>query len=114
MMSSREDIEMAFIRELSTGGLILGGLRPDDRRERIRVAINQRGLKDRAFEPGVTYGAAFVYCFARAVELRILPRDPHKQFHAALAAPGPGDGGDDDDGGEDDDEGFSKRSNTAA
>lgn len=103
---------MAFIRELSTGGLILGGIRTEERRERIRVAINQRGLKDRTFEPGLSYGAAFEYCFARAVDLRLMPRDPHVRAQPAL--PGPGDSEDDDDGGEDDDEGFSNRSNTAA
>jgi hypothetical protein len=104
----REDIEMAFIRELSTGGLILSGeISPEDRRERIRIAIHQRGLKDLMFEPGMSYGQAFEICFRRSVEMRRLQRDSTTRFQRV---PDPGD---DDAGEEDEDEG-AKQSNTAA
>lgn len=105
---------MAFIRELSTGGLLLSGeaISANDRRERIRIAIHQRGLLKEMFEPELTYAAAYEYCFARPIELRGVRRDLTR-FQPPAA--GPGDDDDDDDAGdEDDEEGLSKRSNTAA
>lgn len=113
-MSTREEIEMAFIRELSTGGLVLSGgaLSANDRRERIRIAIHQRGLLKEMFEPELSYAEAYEYCFGRRIELRGVRRDLTR-FQPAPAA-GPGDDDDDDAGDEDDEEGLSKRSNTAA
>jgi hypothetical protein len=117
-MTEREDIELAFVRILSTGGLTLSGtISAEDRSERIRVAIMQRGLKDRPFDAERSYGQAFARCYARSVEMRRTARDAHGRPQPAIAAPPP-DPGDDDQGDEgedgDEDEGFSKRSNTAA
>jgi hypothetical protein len=107
---------MAFIRELSTGGLVLSGheISAHDRRERIRIAIHQRGLLREMFAPEMSYAAAYEICFARPLELRAKQRaDIHTRFQPP-AAVGPGDDDDDDAGDEDDDEGLSNRSNTAA
>jgi hypothetical protein len=107
---------MAFIRELSTGGLILSGeISAEDRRERIRVAIHQRGLLQEMFEPELTYGQAFEVCFRRSIEMRRMTRDENTRFQPVLEvldALGPDD--DDDAGDEDDEEGLGNRSNTAA
>lgn len=101
-MTERDDIEMAFMRILSTNGLILSGaISPEDRRERIRVTIMQRGIKDKPFDAQLTYGQAFERCYQRAVEMRRVQRaDPAPQPMVVKRGPG------DDDGDEEDDEGL--------
>jgi len=99
MSTDRDDIEMAFIRILSTQGLILSGIPVEDRRERIRVTIMQRGLKDKLFDEDQTYGQAFERCYRRAPELRRLQRDEHSrpQVHTR-AGPGDDEGDEEDEG----------------
>jgi hypothetical protein len=118
---ARDDIEMAFIRILSTDGLILSGaISLEDRRERIRVTIMQRGIQHKPFDALLTYGQAFERCYQRGVELRRAQRPGPKTIahHRVRTGyepgtyPGPGPG--DDDGDEEDDEGLEKQSNTAA
>jgi hypothetical protein len=44
------DIEMSYIREFATGGVLLGSnLSSEDRRERIRTAILMSGKAHRPF-----------------------------------------------------------------
>lgn len=108
----RSDIEMALVRILATDGLLLSGISAEDKRERIRLAILQRGLSNRAWplDGHMTYGQAFEHCYKRQVEMRRAQRD---QFAQPLAATRVGQD-DDDDAGEDDDDEGAKRSNTAA
>lgn len=101
-MTEREDIEMAFVRTLSTGGVILSGdISAEDKRERIRIAIMQQGLKDAPFDASMTYGEAFHRCFARAAEMRRTPRDGFTPAHRSIArvidSLGPSEDEDDDD-----------------
>lgn len=72
----RRDIEMAFIRILSVGGLILSGdgMSHDDRRERIRVAIYDQNLEHKAFDSEFTFGQAYKQCYHRAIDMRKVPR----------------------------------------
>ena len=112
-MSERYDIEMAFVRILSTGGLVLSGeISAEDKRERIRITILQRKLTERLFDATLTYGEAFYQCYKRPAEMRRMPRDAEQRPQLAIATrahseeyPGPGEPGDDDAGDEDDDEG---------
>jgi hypothetical protein len=118
-MTEREDIELAFVRMLSTAGLILSGtISAEDRSERIRIVIMQRGLKDLPFDAERSYGEAFERCYRRSVERRRTPRDAHGRPQPAIAVPDRPDPGDDDQGDEgdegDEDEGVSNRSKTAA
>jgi len=116
MTEVRRDLEMALMRILATDGLILSGISEEDRRERIRLAIVQRGLKDRAWplDADMTYADAFAHCYKRQVEMRRTQRDQFDRPLPPVRGPlGPGDD-DDDAGDEDDDEGGSNRSNTAA
>lgn len=110
-MTDRADIELAFVRILSTGGLTFpDGINSEDRRERIRVTIMQRGLKDAPFDALHTFGEAFSHCYHRAVELRrfkrpdslppIRPLKLGERADHAVAWPGPEDD-EDDDGSED-------------
>ena len=118
MSTERDDIEMAFIRILSTKGLILSGaISPEDRRERIRVTIMQRNIKDAPFDAQLTYGQAFERCYQRGVELRRAQRPGPKTiaFHRVSTGYIPGTyTGPGDDEGDEEDEGFEKQSNTAA
>jgi hypothetical protein len=121
-VTEREEIQMALVRVLSTGGLILSGISPSDQRERIRVAIMERGIKDKRFDANLTFGEAFGICFpgTRALELRSRPRDAsgrplekrasrrdelgrpaHDLGADPLYGEGPGDDEDDGDGSED-------------
>jgi len=107
-MTEREDIEMAFTRILSSGGLILSGagISTEQKRERIRIAIMQRGIKDAPFDDSMTYGEAFHRCFARPLELRRVPREYQRPPSAIpwavveLETPWP----DDDEGDDDEDQ----------
>ena len=85
-MTEREDIEMAFTRILSSGGLILSGagISTEQKRERIRIAIMQRGIKDARFDDSMTYGEAFHRCFAMPVEMRRVPRDTYQRAVPAI------------------------------
>lgn len=115
MSDERRDIEMALMRILATDGLLLGGISEEDRRERIRLAIVQRGLKDRPWplDADMTYGEAFEHCYRRQVEMRRRQRDEHQRPLPPVRGPlGPGD--DDDDAGDEDDDEGANRSNTAA
>jgi len=111
---ARDDIEMAFMRILSTDGLILSGsISLEDRRERIRVTIMQRGIKDKPFDALLTYGQAFERCYQRGVELRRVQRPGPKTIAHQRASAGfiPGtyqgpEGPGDDDGDEENDEGL--------
>jgi len=65
------DLELDFIREFSTGGELLQGLRVDVRRERIRVAIYTHKLAHTLFRDGpMTYAEAYAECFGRPLEMR--------------------------------------------
>jgi hypothetical protein len=79
MNLSRTDIEMTFIRSLSCSGVILAGsqLSPDDRRERIRIAIMKAHMSNRPLpiDPSVTYAQAFQLIYNRPCELRTAERD---------------------------------------
>ena len=72
------DIELAFIRTLSVGGLILGGIAAPLCRERIRVAIIKRGLTHASFDGSQTFEQAYWLCYHSKVELRTheRPIDP--------------------------------------
>jgi hypothetical protein len=96
---------MAMVRILSTGGVILSGISPSDQRERIRVAIMQRGIKDKPFDAHQSFGEAFGTCFpgGARLELRIRPRDELGRPRLGLdPLYGPGEPGDSDEGDEDD------------
>ena len=108
-MTERADIEMALVRELSTGGLILSGnLTQVDKGERIRIAIMERKLGDRLFDASMTYAQAYERVFRRRIEQRAKPRDKHQRPIGGVAASATDwqklgatdDPGDDDDGDE--------------
>lgn len=98
-MTEREDIELALIRILATDGLVFGGVSAEDKRERIRVAIMQRGLRDKPFNAHLTFGEAFWQCYRRQVEMRRTQREDASQ-PGPIVRSGPGDD-DEDDGSED-------------
>ncbi len=79
MTLSRLDIELGFIRSLAHSGFILSGpqLSPEDRRERIRVAIMKAQVHDKPFpiDSSLTYGAAYQKAYNRPCELRRFDRD---------------------------------------
>src|SRR5207237_59959 len=79
MILSREDIEYTFIRSLACSGFILSGptMSPDDRRERIRIAImkSQMSNKPLPIEPSLTYAEAFKLAYNRPCELRRIERE---------------------------------------
>jgi hypothetical protein len=108
MSEERRDIEMALMRILATDGLLLGGISDEDRRERIRLAIVQRGLKDQVWplDADLTYGEAFAHCYKRQVEMRRRQRDANHRPLPPLERLRDGPGDDDDAGDEDDDEGI--------
>lgn len=110
----RCDIEMALVRILATDGLLLSGISAEDKRERIRLAILQRGLSNRAWplDGHLTYAQAFEHCYKRKVEMRRTQRDQARPLPAERGPLGPGD--DDDDAGDEDDDEGANRSNTAA
>jgi hypothetical protein len=103
--ADRRDLEFDLMRVLSTDGLTLGSCSNEDRRERIRFAILQRGLTDQLWplDRGITYGRAFENCYGRKVEMRRMQRDAHGRPGLQTQRKDPGD--DDDAGDEDDDEG---------
>jgi hypothetical protein len=76
---TRDDIEFSFIRSLACSGFILSGpnLSPDDRRERIRIAImkSQMSGKPLPIDPNLTYAEAFKLAYNRPCELRTVERD---------------------------------------
>jgi hypothetical protein len=59
--------------------MVLGGaqISPDDRRERIRIAIMKMrmGNKPLPIDPSVTYAQAFRQLYNRPCELRVAERD---------------------------------------
>jgi hypothetical protein len=71
------DIEMSYIREFATGGVLLGSnLSSEDRRERIRTAILMSGKAHRPFfDSGLTYGQAYQRLYGRPLDMRKRPRD---------------------------------------
>jgi hypothetical protein len=95
MSLSRSDIELTFIRSLACSGIILSGpqLSPEDRRERIRIAImkSQMNNKPLPIDPSMTYAQAFQVAYNRPCELRHAERDRFgrevmfSQFDAAMA-----------------------------
>ena len=76
MTWDRDEIELAFIREFSTGSNVLSGpMKSDLRRDRIRLEIyrHQRGdlpLQD----SGMTYAQAYRMAYGRPIEMRLVPR----------------------------------------
>ena len=72
------DMELDFIREFATGGVLGKGLSTEARRERIRVAIHTNKLTHAPFRGGpMTYATAFAECFGRPLEMRgIVRREP--------------------------------------
>jgi hypothetical protein len=79
MNLSRVDIEMTFIRSLACSGVILSGtqLSPEDRRERIRIAIMKTHMNNKPLptDPTLTYAQAFQLAYNRPCELRQAERD---------------------------------------
>jgi hypothetical protein len=73
------DLELDFVREFSTGGVLLNSLSVDNRRERIRVAIYTQKLPHMLFRDGpMTYAEAYAECFGRPLEMRSVVRDEPK------------------------------------
>jgi len=74
--TDRADIELAFIRILSVGGLVLSGdgISKSDCRERIRCAILERGLDRTMFDSFLTFEEAYRRCYGAPLELRRRPR----------------------------------------
>ncbi len=71
------DIDLAFIREFSVGGVLsaVGRLSVHDRRERVRVEILKAMMQDRPFfDSGLTYGEAYRKCYGAPLEMRHRPR----------------------------------------
>jgi hypothetical protein len=78
LMHVDRDLELDFIREFSTGG-VLQGLSVDVRRERIRVAIYTHKLAHVLFRDGpMTYAKAYAECFGRPLEMRSTVRQEPK------------------------------------
>ena len=79
MSLSRTDIELTFIRSLACSGVILSGtqLSPEDRRERIRIAIMKSHMNNKPLptDPTLTYAQAFQLAYNRPCELRQAERD---------------------------------------
>ena len=79
MNLSRSDIEFTFIRSLAHSGFILSGpsLSPEDRRERIRIAIMKAavGNKPLPTDPSMTYSQAYQLAYNRPCELRQSERE---------------------------------------
>lgn len=75
----RADIEMAFVRILSVGGLVLASsdVAAIDKKERIRVAIMKHNLKDTPFDETRTYGEAYLVCYRTSVEKRRVLREDY-------------------------------------
>jgi hypothetical protein len=75
----RQDLEVDFIREFTTGGELLKGLSVDGRRERIRLAIYTNKLAHMLFRDGpMTYAEAYEECFGRPLEMRRTVRQEPK------------------------------------
>jgi len=71
LMHADQDLELDFIREFATGGVLLKVLSVDGRRERIRVAIYTHKLSHTLFRDGpMTYAEAYAVCFGRPLEMR--------------------------------------------
>lgn len=72
----KDQIELAFIREFSTDGVILGGaMSSETRRDRIRVEIYRKQRGDLQLQDsGMTYAEAFRKCYGRPIEMRLVPR----------------------------------------
>lgn len=76
---TKDDIELAFIRQFSVHGIQLGGaMSQADRKERIRIAIMREQFQDRLFpDARMTYGEAFRFVYGEPCEKRQGPRlDP--------------------------------------
>ncbi len=69
---------MSFIRILSVGGLILSGdgVRPEEKRERIRIAIFEQHLEHKPFDASRSFGQAYQQCYRRPLDMRKLIREP--------------------------------------
>ena len=78
MDPSRDDIELAFVREFQCGGTQLVGVSLLERQERVRVAIFTCGRAAEVFhvEPRLTYAEAFRVWSGRNLEQRCRPRPP--------------------------------------
>jgi hypothetical protein len=85
LMHLDRDLELEFIREFSVHGELLKGAQPDDRRERIRIAIYVHNLLHQPFrDSGMDYAAAYQKCYRRPIELRRTVRhEPKPQADAA-------------------------------
>jgi hypothetical protein len=72
-----EDIEVAFIREFSVGGLQIGkSPHKADRRERVRQAIYVSGYIATQFhDTPMTYAEAFRVCYGERLDRRAALRD---------------------------------------
>lgn len=86
------DLELAFIREFSVGGLSLVPMSADERRERIRVAIYaQKRDREMVFGTQMTYSEAYEKCYRRKLEMRRFPRDQPIPSHAPELSDDPDD-----------------------
>lgn len=77
MAWEKDDIELAFIREFSSGGVQLGGsMSSDTRRDRIRVEIYRHQRGDQQLQDsGLTYSQAYRKAYGRPIEMRLVPRE---------------------------------------
>ena len=71
----RDDIVLAFVRILSVHGLKLSGdCTPAEQKERIRVTILARKLKDALFDNTLTFEEAYRLAYRTELEQRRYPR----------------------------------------
>jgi hypothetical protein len=78
MDPTRDDIELAFVREFQCLGQQLAGVSLLERQERVRVAIHKAGKAGAVFhvEPALSYAEAYRVWSGKSLELRAKPR-PH-------------------------------------
>lgn len=81
MAWEKDDIELAFIREFSSGSVILSGpMSSEARRDRIRVEIYRHQRGDQLLQDsGLTYSQAYRKAYGRPIEMRLVPREPKNQ-----------------------------------
>lgn len=79
---SRDDIDLAFVREFQCSGLQLAGVSSLERYDRVRSAIYKAGRQNAKFCDGMTYAQAFRAWSGRSLEQRAKLRpvsDPIEQ-----------------------------------
>jgi hypothetical protein len=75
---TKDDLDLAFVREFQCGGLHLTGVSSMERHERVRSAIYRNGReRDRFHDQVMTYADAFRQWSGKTLEQRSAPRpDP--------------------------------------